>query len=229
MSLINHTNKFIFIHIPKAAGTSVTKFLSEFTEYRDLELGGTQFGEAIQPAYFNRFGLYKHAPASRVKVVMGDVDWNSYYSFSFVRSPYDRVISVYKFLRQWDGCPKPIKDIMLGFNDVNEYVLSDTWEMTNGPDEIFRTQAYWISDPDDYNQLLIDKFYKVEEIEKGFLDILSKINQPRENIVAPVLNTSSSKSDIILNEDSIKKIEHKYAIDFKLFGYKMISYENKNK
>tara|TARA_B100002003_G_scaffold238962_1_gene257774 strand:+ start:559 stop:1239 length:681 start_codon:yes stop_codon:yes gene_type:complete len=226
MSLINHSHKFVFVHIPKAAGTSVTNLLSKYTEYRDLEIGGTQFGESIQQAYFDRFGLYKHAPASRIRQVMGKEDWDAYFTFSFVRSPYARVVSVYNFLRQWEGCPTKIKEIMLSFNNVNEFVLSDVLEQTNGPDEIFRAQAYWLTDPDDREEILIHNFYKVEEIDRGLSDILGRLEQKRDKVTIPKLNTSTSKIDVKLNNLSIKKIEKKYARDFDLFGYERVSNEN---
>lgn len=39
--IVNHTHKFIFVHVPKSAGTSVTQMFSEYSSYRDLEVGGT--------------------------------------------------------------------------------------------------------------------------------------------------------------------------------------------
>ena len=61
MTIINNSYKFIFGHIPKAAGTTITNQLSAYTNYCDLEIGGTCFGEKIQPAYKKRFNISKHS------------------------------------------------------------------------------------------------------------------------------------------------------------------------
>ena len=47
MAIINQSKKFIFVHVPKAAGTSVTSAFSKYTSYQDLEIGGAKFGESI--------------------------------------------------------------------------------------------------------------------------------------------------------------------------------------
>ncbi len=60
--VINDTHNFIFVHVSKSAGSSDTKLLSSFGQYSDLEVGGTELGEAIQPFMQRRFGLSKHVP-----------------------------------------------------------------------------------------------------------------------------------------------------------------------
>jgi len=84
MAIINHSFNFVFVHVPKAAGTSVTSILSKYTNYCDLEIGATEFGEYIQPAYKKRFGLAKHSPARDIRNLVGAVAWSKFFTFSFV-------------------------------------------------------------------------------------------------------------------------------------------------
>ncbi len=77
--------EFIFIHIPKTAGTSMTKI----------------FGEAFQ----------KHNTAKEVIEIIGKKKWNNAYKFAVVRNPWDKVYSWYKFrvkLNQSKMRSKPI-------------------------------------------------------------------------------------------------------------------------
>jgi hypothetical protein len=99
--IINHSYRFIFLHIPKTAGTSVTNWLTGFTGWNDIELGGTDYGERLQAIYCRRFKLEKHSPARQIRAVVGDALWSDYFKFAIVRHPLDRLVSAYHFYRQW--------------------------------------------------------------------------------------------------------------------------------
>ena len=103
MTIINNSQGFLFVHVPKAAGSSVVNALCEYTRYCDLEIGATAFGEAIQGPYVKRFGLAKHSTAQQLKTLVGDEAWSRYFTFSFVRNPYHRMFSAFRFLRSWEA------------------------------------------------------------------------------------------------------------------------------
>jgi hypothetical protein len=120
--IINHRYRFIFIHVPKTAGSSVTNWLSRFNNWNDIELGGTRYGEAIQPVYGERFKLYKHSTARQIRDVVGDDLWRSYFKFAVVRHPLARLASAYRFYRQW---PHPSVAEVREMTDINEFVHSE--------------------------------------------------------------------------------------------------------
>jgi Sulfotransferase family len=101
MTLINHTYGFVFVHVPKNAGTSVTRYLSPLSTYRDLEIGATRLGEEMAPAFRERFGLHKHSTLAEIRDVMGPEAMAGYRTIAVVRDPEDRVRSVYRFLSTW--------------------------------------------------------------------------------------------------------------------------------
>jgi uncharacterized membrane protein len=103
MTIINHTYGFVFIHIPKNAGSSTANYLSQLSAYRDQEVGVTRVGELVAPALRSRYLLHKHATHSEIKTVMGRDDISSYATIAVVRHPYERAYSAYTFLQQWDG------------------------------------------------------------------------------------------------------------------------------
>ena len=77
---INHKHKFIFIHVPKNAGTSIRN---------SFNING------YDKKVVSR--RYPHSTCSEIKKYCGEEVWNSYYRFAFVRNPFDRLVSFYHF------------------------------------------------------------------------------------------------------------------------------------
>ncbi|MDD5273139.1 MAG: sulfotransferase family 2 domain-containing protein [Methylovulum sp.] len=222
MAIINHSYKFIFVHVPKTAGTSLTSALEKYTHYCDLEIGGTVFGEQIQPAYRKRFGLAKHSPAAEIRNMIGTVAWAQAFTFSFVRNPFSRCLSTYHFLRKWEGHNPELSNKIKKFNSFDEYVLSDIWQDTNGPDEIFRPQIYWLRGKINTNAILVDFVGHVERIDEDFSYILNAIGIPKHKhpTSLPKLNSSQASSIADIKNDAvIEKIVAKYRADFETFNY----------
>ncbi len=221
--IINNSHQFIFVHIPKAAGTSVTTVLSQFTNYCDLEIGGTTFGEKIQSAYRERFGIGKHSPAARIKRVTGDVTWSKMFSFSFVRNPFSRCLSTYHFLKKWESPNQKFTEQIRAFTSFDDYVLSDIWDESSGPDDIFRPQCHWLRDENPSGQLIVDFVGKVEQIDADLLHCLNVIGVRKAATafsMMPKLNTSEPHSlDSLQNKDVVEKIVKKYKVDFEAFSY----------
>ena len=222
MSIINNSYRFIFIHVPKAAGTSVTSALSTLTNYCDLEIGGTEFGEAIQPAYLKRFELSKHSPAAEIRALVGAVTWSRYFTFGFVRNPFERCVSTYSFLQQWKGSSSEFYERMCSFESFDDFVLSDVLDGSDGPDLIFRPQIYWLREQNSH-QLLTSFVGKVETLQDDLKKIFLNIDVPRHKVPkVPVKRLNSSGTDnrfTSTNPAVIQKIVDKYHLDFELLGY----------
>jgi hypothetical protein len=75
MSIINSTFAFVFVHVPKSAGTSVTAALSQLSSTIDVEIGGSVFGEAIQGPHQKRHGLSRHSTALEIRSIVGAQQW----------------------------------------------------------------------------------------------------------------------------------------------------------
>ena len=81
--LLDNKRKFLFIHIPKTAGTSIRNNLATLT---DLEKPYSELNKEL-----------KHKSGILLKK---DIDnWNELYKFAFIRNPYDRMVSYWAFYR----------------------------------------------------------------------------------------------------------------------------------
>lgn len=81
--IISHKYRFIFIHGPKTAGTTITDRLQAVCGDEDLLVQRRQSG------------LRKHEGAARVREFVGDDVWRDYFKFTFERNPWDKVFSLY--------------------------------------------------------------------------------------------------------------------------------------
>ena len=100
--VVCHMRKIIFIHIPKTAGSSIEHLLRDEGRY-ELDFIGVRNGRSTH-----------HYMGIELKMILKDL-YPKYYKFSFVRNPYDRLISEYFWCR--------IKDVGHKFNKTFDEFL----------------------------------------------------------------------------------------------------------
>lgn len=74
--MIFHDLKAIFMHVERTGGVSIRKHLLHYE------------------TNFERIGSTKHYTVEETKEKVGDL-WNKYFTFGFVRNPYERLVSWY--------------------------------------------------------------------------------------------------------------------------------------
>lgn len=92
--MISHDYKCIYVHIPKAAGTSIVRALS----------ANASRSQARDPNPFADIGNKFEPPPPHLRVedhvkygLATREQADSYFKFSFVRNPWDRLVSEYKY------------------------------------------------------------------------------------------------------------------------------------
>jgi hypothetical protein len=223
--IINQSIGFTFIHIPKSAGTSVTRFLAPLNGPFDLELGGTEFGEEIQQAYSRRYKLRKHSTLEEANYAIEIArPRNEMFVFAFVRNPFSRLSSIYSFLRKWEGYDPDLLRVMKSFQSFEEFVGSELFMRCPGPDGMFRPQYEWLS----LNGALAPKvhMFKVECLQNAIETIYDELMERGADITVltkgfPHSNRSRSQTvdSLDLSTDLVAKIRNFYSEDIRTFGY----------
>lgn len=93
--------KFIFIHVPKTAGVSMTSALVEHVVPYENDLG---LRNSIIDRSYETLGQYQgilfwHITMADLRAYYGDAEIDSYYSFAFIRNPWEWLVSMYAFIR----------------------------------------------------------------------------------------------------------------------------------
>jgi hypothetical protein len=101
--IISHGRGYIFVHIPKTGGTSLSLALEARAMKDDILIGDT-------PKAINRRArvkdmsaagrLWKHSNLSDVHGVVSEEQMGRYFVFTLVRNPWDRLASYYHWLRE---------------------------------------------------------------------------------------------------------------------------------
>lgn len=189
------TLKCIYVHIPKTAGVSINK------------------------ALFNNLGGI-HRKIKDYSLIFNKREFYSYYKFCFVRNPYERIASAYFFLKKGGmhkNDHKWFEENISQYSSFNDFVKEWINEKNIYKQIHFIPQFEFITIN---GKIMVDDFYKFEEMDKGFEEITKKLKL--KNRTLPVLNKSSRNKINYLeyyNEISIEKINKVYNKDFRLFEY----------
>ena len=196
--VICHSKKCIFIHIPKTAGTSIEQFIKNKGK-NYIELLGVQNDRSMH-----------HLMAKEIKKLY-PYQFPTYYKFSIVRNPYDRLLSEY----YWT----PVKN--LGYKAGKSkadflYKVINIIANNSYSDNIyydhFIPQYMFIYDN---TKLLIDHLFKYESLELAMPIIKKKLE-----IDAELLHLNKTKIERIgWTTNQKEKIYKLYKNDFILFGY----------
>jgi len=96
--IILNSRQMIYVHLHKCGGTSIEASFEPAARWNDLILGSTPLGEVMQTHYARRFSLEKHSTATEIIAAVGEDLWNSYTTWTTVRSPYGRITSHYNYI-----------------------------------------------------------------------------------------------------------------------------------
>ena len=183
--------KIIFIHVPKAAGTSVANAL-----------------------YGKTLGHFK----AKMIMELYPKEFSEFFTFAIVRNPYSRVISAYKFVKQggteYMGVAKKsvYKSKLFSSFDIFVKEWLSKVDLSN-EDYVFQPQ--YLFTHDEYDRLLVDKIWQMEG-----LDLFQKEFSEETGIQLNIKHLNrSKKSEIELNDELKQIIYEVYKKDFELFGY----------
>lgn len=208
--LISNKHHFIFIHIYKNAGTSISAALLPFCFYNRAHRLAFKIAERLNlslPAVLNPQPMAGHVRAQEVIEALGREKFDSYFSFAIVRNPWDWQASLYNFmLKDPEHHQYQLIKSMSGFD---EYIR---WRCA----EDVHFQKDFIFSPE--GRQLVKFIGRYENLEVDFSAICEHIGV-RASL--PRLRVSKTRPyQEYYSRETIKLVRETFAPDIELFGYK---------
>jgi hypothetical protein len=194
--MISNTHKFIFVHIPKNAGTSIENLL--FKHYHEDKKKHIFFDKKL--LHFNQHLTLSEIQKHRVR----GQSFFDYFKFTYVRNPWERMVSAAKYRRM----------------TLKQFIYSDfssSQQSSNLDPDRHRLPQYDFLFDDSGNKL-IDFIGRYETLQEDFDIICDKLKIPRQTL--PHKNISKHKHYTECYDDETYEIvAEKHAKDIECFGY----------
>lgn len=198
---IDHTSRSIFVHVPKAGGTSMERMLGiwtydNVTEEHPLRL----FGRQLQ---------HRTAQEMRDHFIHARV-FEKYFKFAFVRNPWDRLLSEYHYL---------LERKVINFS-FDEFASEGFLRRTDLPDFIYdhlRPQCDYIFDTQGNN--LLDFIGRFEQMAEDWAKVAERLGLPK---ALPHLNKKKAQRQSyqsFYNDATRQSVANFYALDIQTFNY----------
>lgn len=194
--------KYIFIHVPKCAGRSVAKiFFEDRFPYK-------AFGGHWSAEYFQKYHVE---------------EFNSYFKFSIVRNPYDRLVSAYHYfltgrmkgLENFDNIDlKSALDLSDNFKDFCiRYFMHPRQAPIQGH---LKTQSHWILVD---GTVAVDYLLHYEDLETGVNFLKEKLSYGQESELTNMNSTEHLEFMEYYDNELLKIVNSFYHEDFINFNY----------
>ncbi len=233
--MISHHHECIFVHIPRTAGQSVEHYFLDrlgldWRRRAPLLLRPNDIPELGPP----RLAHLKAMEYVRYRYITRE-QFDRYFKFTFVRNPWDRLVSIYKHLNMHHVC------------DFKTFVMGKLRDGT------YRRKHYWFICPqqeylcDDNGELCMDFVGRFEQLQGDFMQVGRKLGM--ESASLPHVNRggapgvfSGSPKQVLDNmlwwayrryripayaayedyydSETRSFVEDMYAADIDMFGYR---------
>jgi len=219
MCSINHTKKAIFIHIPKNGGSYIAEILSKNYGFKNYYLRRPDhafFCGGIDNSVGNHENkihgtliYYKTSPYINSIMNMNKEKWNTYFIFTFIRNPYDRIVSGWNYINKY-------KIPFNAFLNLNMKANSfDYWH-------VFMTQSRHLIDLN--GKINVNYIGKFESLEDDLNIVLNKIGFTKITHKPFKKNSKSHKNyKEYYNDEILNKVNNLLKEDFGNLDYKILN------
>jgi hypothetical protein len=226
--IISHHRQFVFVHIHKTAGESITASLLPVLTPEDLVLVGRQ------SATVNDVTVTKHSPARDVRDMLQTDTWDRYFTFAFVRHPIERTLSLYRYMSERSRPPNITVAQRLGLRPTPAYRDRSDWpgvrayrethsisEFIRHPllDDTKSMKPQCASLCDEKGNLLVDYVGRFERLNHDFAFVEQRLGFPP----LPLKRTNGSRQrrsdDYELSLEDRAYLTTRFEEDFRRFGY----------
>jgi hypothetical protein len=224
--ILSHTHEFIFISNGKTGTTSIEAALAPYQE-------GEEFERGVE-------GLYtpKHVPPATLKAQLGAQVWEEYFTFGFVRNPWDWFVSQYFW--NWGEPPlskrklvkHPVSTLQEYWREKKERKrgrnldvfsaedIYDTYDLLRQYRAVYQAdslfQYHYVHDPD--GTPLLDFVGRFERITEDFAKAMGHVEL---DVQLPHRNAASNRDHYrsYYTPETVDLISELYQMDVDAFGY----------
>ena len=225
---ISHKYKFVFLSNPKTGSESVRYILDPYSDMKAED-------EKTRP-------FHVHSTAAETREVFRSKGWNfdDYYTFTFVRNPWDRLVSIYEmiygkhvainnpslsraFLRRLKFMKTRFIRV-LHHHQVPDFkhwltTIEDHGRVAGGPRNSACSIDHFVMDTN--RTVLVDKIIRLEDIETDLMPTLQKIGLPLvQQLQIPKINVIRHKHyTTYYDPTSIEVVRRLYPYEIEHFHY----------
>jgi hypothetical protein len=204
--LVSYHKKFVFVHIFKTAGTSITDSFARFC-YRPGSSRPSNWMAFLSTNWkkIHRVPIKKHATALQIQAAMDREIFDSFFKFSFVRNPWDWQVSLYHYIldRPQNRGHEETKKM----GSFRNFVFSR--------EKLSFTQTSCLLD--EFGNLLVDFVGKFENLDEDFQSICHKVGISSR---LPHINKSKRTCYQDYYDAETRDLTARlYAEDIERFGY----------
>lgn len=199
--IVNHKHRFLFVHIQKTAGTSVTQALTK--------IEGSQ-----------RIG-YDHSMIDSIEIDA----YRDYFVFCFVRNPFDRLVSWWNMMLQKGKHNDFSRYLLSRASNFSEFLECTDIIYEGNPEERVSDRSYpksiafnqldYISDSD--GSLVVNFIGRFENLEPDFARICDTIGIALDLPHANAYDRRHYRE--YYASDDVLKVRAMYRRDLDHFGY----------
>ena len=223
LSRVSTKRKYVYINTPKVAGTTVKLALNQLEGHPDPKVLGAIHEQGQRLSDFS---------VEENVVMLSSPDW---FRFTFVRNPYDRLLSAYKskvgiWGREYGWLQDRIRDVygypshpngwlpVVAFRDFVHYLIEKFDEPRIGGDGHFSLQTTLHLE----HLIQYDFVGRYEHFAEEFREVLTRLGAPEEvkDRAEEVYNpTHPIHHAIAYDRDLASPVYDHYREDFERFGY----------
>jgi Sulfotransferase family len=208
--------RLIFVHVPKTAGTSVQSYFSQMewaldNQKSQVEAGSEATGSAVPS---------KHLKAQELRDFLGEEIWHACYRISFVRNPWDLMVSSYNWWLQ-----KAPSYVHLRRSAAEIARMGHFGSFIQSPYGLEMINEYFGNQLDWFNDGYRDSVHYIgqtETLEHDLRRIAEQLGlREVESVLVPRLNQSRRLDyRAYYNRDTAQLVRRRFAREIERFGYR---------
>jgi hypothetical protein len=237
--LVSHRKQFIFTKTVKTAGTSVESYFEKYCmpegEWQQKHSRAEYVSESGVIGYrgpdSSKSTWYNHMPAAKIRDLLGQEVWDSYYKFTTIRNPFDKLISGFYMFDKRRHKYSQSQRILAYFKALINRGNPIDRAQEDTDVERFRS---WIKkggifiDRDKYmidGHECVDWFIRFEDLHTGMKHVCDQLAIPFDPSRLPQFKTGfrTSKRNVseYYDQETAQIVRQHYAWELDRFGYSL--------